>query len=398
MKFGVGCGLLLVLLLCSSCATVAVGGGKSATVAREITATKRPVQIPIQPTPTITAAPSPEGTSTGGMSYYVSPSGSDAADGSQGHPFATIQKAADRARAGTMIHVLPGMYTDRVVNSANGTATARITFISDSKWGAKLKTSGTAISWINYGDYVDIVGFDVSGDGSDATVGIDNFGSFGRIIGNHVHDYAAASCEPTGAAGIENSENGNNHDNDIIGNVVDAIGPPVTMYCNFDQGIYVSTAGGHVFNNIVYHVAAFGIHMWHAASGVTVANNLVFECGRGGILIGSNEMPADNFVVVNNIAIYNHEYGIYEYGSVGTHNWFRNNLVYENPTNLALQSMDEGTVIANPGFVNYQADGSGNYHLRANSPAVGAGTSVGAPMMDIDGVARAAGRIDIGPY
>src|SRR5438874_3254355 len=77
--------------------------------------------------------------------YYVSPAGNNANDGSLAHPFATIQKAATLARTGgpgTTIHVLPGVYTQPVYNYASGTAQARITFISDVKWGAKIITKG----------------------------------------------------------------------------------------------------------------------------------------------------------------------------------------------------------------------------------------------------------------
>ena len=55
-----------------------------------------------------------------------------------------------------------------------------------------------------------------------------------------------------------------------MGNVIDHIGPPLTSYCNLDQGIYQSIAGGSIANNIVYDVAAFGIQTWHAAAGVTI--------------------------------------------------------------------------------------------------------------------------------
>ena len=70
--------------------------------------------------------------------YYVSPSGNDANDGSMAHPFASIQKAANVAKAGATIHVLPGTYTKPVYSTAKGTAQARITFISDIEfWGSK---------------------------------------------------------------------------------------------------------------------------------------------------------------------------------------------------------------------------------------------------------------------
>ncbi len=291
--------------------------------------------------------------------YYVSPSGNDANDGSITHPFASIQKAANVAKAGATIHVLPGTYTKPVNNTAVGTAQARITFISDVKWGAKIITSGIRTSWTNWGSFVDIQGFDITGDGD---IGINDYGSYVRIIGNHVHNYAIASCGSNGAAGIDDSVNNGNHDNQVIGNVVDHIGPPLTN---------------------------------------TIANNLVFNCGQGGILIAANQVIADNFLVVNNIAIHNLHLGIYEYGQTGLHNRFLNNLVYGNPINLLLQhgNKGQGTLMVDPRLVNYRADGSGDYHLSAGSPAIGAGTSIGAPAIDMNGLSRTIGRaVDIGPY
>ncbi|GAC1349280.1 MAG: hypothetical protein NVSMB27_20910 [Ktedonobacteraceae bacterium] len=330
--------------------------------------------------------------------YYVSPSGDDANNGSITHPFGSIQRAADVAQVGTIIHVLPGIYTAPVTNWAKGTAQSRITFISDVPWGAKIITSHIRTSWTNYGDFVDIQGFDITGDGD---IGINNYASYVHIIGNHVHNYAVASCGIYGAAGIDDSENNGNHDNDVIGNVVDHIGPPLTTFCNLDQGIYHSTLGGHVANNIVYDIAAFGIHMWHWASGVTIANNLIFNCGRGGIIVAADQTLADNFLVVNNISIHNRQLGIYEYGQTGLHNRFLNNLVYDNPINLLLQhgNTAPGTLMVDPRLVNYRSDGNGDYRLRAGSPAIGTGTSIGMPSTDINGVARATGKpIDRGPY
>jgi hypothetical protein len=332
--------------------------------------------------------------------YYVSPTGRDSSNGSQAHPFATIQKAADDATPGTIIYVAPGNYPHSIISGVSGTVTARITFISARKWGAKIRSTGTKITWENQGDYVDIVGFDISGDGSE---GILNLASYVRIIGNHVHNIPASPCNNNGGAGI-NDGNYAAHDNDIIGNVVHDIGP-INTPCNFAQGIYHSNLRGHICNNISYRNSGFGIHLWHAANAVTIANNLVFENGSGGMVIGAGDAPggvtADNCVVANNIAIHNGQYGIFEDGNTGTHNRYLNNLVYANPVNFSLQNGNTATatITADPQFVNYQPDGSGDYHLTATSPAIDAGTNIGAPTTDIDGVSRPQGKgWDIGPY
>lgn len=62
-----------------------------------------------------------------GASYYVSPSGSDASPGTRGQPFATIQAAVNRLRAGDIVYVGGGEYHEAVSVGVSGTAAAPIT-------------------------------------------------------------------------------------------------------------------------------------------------------------------------------------------------------------------------------------------------------------------------------
>jgi hypothetical protein len=148
-------------------------------------------------------------------------------DGSQAHPFATLQQAASVVTPGTPVHVLPGIYTDPVTLTSDGIAQARIIFRSETRWGAKIKTTGSQAPWITRADYIDIVGFDVTSSGS--RDGIDNQSSFIRTIGNHVHDIPGG-CDSTGGSGIDDG-NYQAHDDDIIGNVVDHIGETYLQLC-----------------------------------------------------------------------------------------------------------------------------------------------------------------------
>ena len=71
--------------------------------------------------------------------YYVSPSGNNANSGTtSGTAFKTISKAASVIAAGGTVHVAAGTYAENIYTTTNGTANARIRFVSDTKWGAKI--------------------------------------------------------------------------------------------------------------------------------------------------------------------------------------------------------------------------------------------------------------------
>lgn len=282
------------------------------------------------------------GSTSLGTDFYVSSSGSDHAEGSKKHPWKTMEKAAERVMPGATVHVMPGTYNTNgeLKTTMSGIPGYRIRYVSDEKWGAKLRSSKTGNSavWWNQGSYVDIEGFDISGGGA---LGIYNTGSFTRIIGNHVHDIPASGCPANGGAGIDDG-NFAATDNDIIGNTVHDIGDP-HLLCIRVHGIYHSTLRGSITGNVTYHNQGWGIHLWHAASEVTITGNEVFDNSYGGIVVGADatDFPGhfgsnDHSVISNNKVYRNgllngaHGYGIEEYGAVGDHNRFEGNIVYEN--------------------------------------------------------------------
>lgn len=339
-----------------------------------------------------------------GRNYYVSSAGSDDHEGSAARPWATVQHAAIKAEPGSTIHVLPGTYQGPVRTQRSGRAQARIRFLSEKQWEARIVAIGAPIVWRNDGDYVDIAGFDISGDGAQ---GILNMGSDVRIVGNHVHDIPAAGCTSAGGAGIDNGSD-SGHDNDVIGNLVNHIGDPLRE-CTRVHGIYHSNPGGHIWNNISCDNQGWGIHLWHTPQSVVIANNLVCRNHHGGIVIGAgdsaNALPADHMLVTNNILFGNgpswSPYAIYESGLLGNDNHYLNNLVFGREQKIVVQNGNSisGTIWKDPGLFNIKGDGAADYHLTADSPAIGSGTNAGAPPFDINGGARPVdGRWDVGPY
>ncbi|NQX64230.1 OmpL47-type beta-barrel domain-containing protein [Paenibacillus qinlingensis] len=337
--------------------------------------------------------------------YYVATSGSDSNPGTQALPFLTILKASQVATPGTTVHVAPGTYVGSFRTNTSGTATARIRYVSDTKWGARLVppvVNANGMIWDNQGSYVDIDGFEVDGNGSDTRNGLYNEGSYVAIKNNHVHDIATnIACTGSGGAAINTDYYHYGIMTEVSGNVVHDIG---YAGCSFIQAIYISTSGT-VKNNLVYNTGGAGIHLWHDANNVTIANNTVFSSWFG-IVVGGGDYwhttgPADYINVSNNI-IYDNGYGISEQGDTGINNTYTNNLVYQNSTyNWSLHNglTHTGTITADPQFVYYNASGGGDYHLSYASPAIDMGLSTYAPLTDLDGISRPSGvSYDIGAY
>ncbi|MCD2516302.1 DUF1565 domain-containing protein [Massilia sp. G4R7] len=309
---------------------------------------------------------------------YVSPDGNDANPGSKSAPFSTITRADEAAAPGFTIHVAPGTYavsapgpqSAGVTTQRSGTATERIRFVSDVKWGAKLVVSGTGMTWRSKGNYVDIEGFDISGTGRH---GIVADGANLTITNNFVHDLTVSGgCTGSGGAAIDT--NGGPGNVLIKGNVVRNIGVAMRGSCRTVQGIYIANPHNVVVNNVVSGVAAVGIQQWHGATDSTIVNNTVFGC-KIGILIGGGDsgvLPegSQNNYVANNIVYDNMTFGIVESGKVGANNHYVDNLVHANGTALRVHGTVSGTIHAEPEFVNYRADGTGDYRLKRNSPAM----------------------------
>lgn len=354
------------------------------------------------PTPTSTQSPAPSPWAIAGTRrLYVSTSGSDSNPGASDRPFRTVSHAASVATAGAVVHVAPGTY-GYVSSSKSGTSRAPITFVSDTKWGAKINAPGQTNAWTNTGDWVVIQGFEITGSNYS---GIMSTASHGRFRGNHIHHMAPPNCS-RGGAGIE-LQSYSGQDNDSDGNVIHDINGGAG--CGLIHGIYYSSPnGGRILNNIVYKISGWGIHLWHNANNILIANNTVFQNGHSGMVIGgslegNDQSPGidSGTVVINNIVVDNADCGIEEMGRVGV-NTYANNQLYHNRRgaySLKGGGQPTSTLTTDPQFVNYQPDGSGNYRLRPGSPAVNSGSATVAPAYDMNLAARPKGSaVDRGVY
>jgi hypothetical protein len=343
---------------------------------------------------------------SGPQHFYVATTGSDDNPGTQTAPFLTIAHADSLATAGHTIHVAPGTYrvsapstrSAGIRTSNSGTASARIKFVSDVKWGAKIVFSGTGIAWNSKGSHVDIDGFDISGSGR---IGILAEGGNETITNNFIHDLAVSGgCNGGGGAAIDawGPRGGAVIDSNVVRNI--GFQWVAGRTCNTVQGIYVTNQDNRVSNNVISGVASVGINSWHGATASTIVNNTIFH-SKMGIVIGHGDSGATaigtkNNYVANNI-VYGTGYGITEMGKVGGNNRYVDNVVYSNETNWRVKGDVSGTISADPLFVNYQANGSGDYRLQSSSPAVGRG-AVTHPLPAAPAGTRGAGPVNTGAY
>jgi hypothetical protein len=170
------------------------------------------------------------------------------------------------------------------------------------------------------------------------------------------------------------------------------------------QASYGNSAGGMVTgwgdvvrdNVIMDQGGGWCVQISHTSNAVTFTNNTILNCDRGGIVIdnpGLYQGGVDDYTTVTNNIIANTAMapggqgtgGVYLIGgspSCGPHDVLEDNLMYGNTGGNVTN--DTGCANAFRGtlggtnattFVNYTGTATGDYHLRAGSPAIGAGTT-----------------------
>lgn len=87
--------------------------------------------------------------------YWVSTTGSDAADGSYATPWLHIQHGATNLLTGDTLHVLAGTFDERITPSISGTAGNLLTFVT---------TNGAVVRGFNFTSksYIAVIGFEIT--------------------------------------------------------------------------------------------------------------------------------------------------------------------------------------------------------------------------------------------
>jgi hypothetical protein len=391
--------------------------------------------------------------------YYVAPTGNDSSAGSQSSPWKTIQKCINSfalGANGAVCHVADGTYQG--VDITRGGSSSSMRFVLQCDGGADSATAAknhckipNTVSFANFGiaveaNNVDIVGFDIGNNPNMGTaiVAMCNpngsvvpctTGNSVHIIGNYGHDLGSNVSSSSGVVGcpedgvFTGGAHGHTYtDPQIIRNFVARFGiTPAPAGCNVAQGIYFGNvpAGSLaiVQNNIVVAVPVSGITNSDGMCDFVISNNTIINTKHGIILSGGNfACPGGvvgGFTIANNAIFASTGTGsVFNVSSVPdcataapvlwSHNISDGATVDFSPARLSCDSITpNGWMHINPTsfFVNYQADGSGDYHLAAESLGIGAG-SVGCvsggpspctPTTDFDRTLRSA-SVSLGAY
>ena len=274
------------------------------------------------------------------------------------------------------------------------------------------------------------------------------------VTGNTVHDNDNIGIDAAGWWGMGPSGHDQAKIGTISGNTVYNITSGSNGAYNGDLGadaIYCDGCAQVTIERNLIHDADYGIEAaseisGHVASAVTIRDNLVYDTNQADISIGGYNASvggSDSITIVNNTLLQSA-------GAAGngfqiqykaTNNVFKNNIVYlanpgsflyyftklatapvamdynvyyasaANPTwvwkNKGYSSIasfrtasaqDAHSKYADPLFVNF---GGHDFHVLGTSPAVGAGTNLGAAVvgtLDFAGNARVVNAIDVGGY
>ena len=191
-----------------------------------------PATVPSPASVTVTAVSQADTTKSGsatvtitapsGLTYYVSPSGSNTNSGtSTSSPWKTITYAISQATPGATIHVLAGTYNELVNINKSGTALGGyITLLSDPAKAAIIDGTGLSIPNSQNGlvniasqSYVIVNGFEIrnyktTNDSLEPLgVFVSGAGSNIQILNNHIHDIAnTGTAHPASNCGSPNPQ------------------------------------------------------------------------------------------------------------------------------------------------------------------------------------------------
>lgn len=320
--------------------------------------------------------------------------------------YPTIQAAYDACSPGDTVLVASGKYYESLWLKKSGTKDAPITIRSAVRGGAivdgqnELGANGLDNVFYIGGNHNVLDGFQIR---NGYAGGIAVYGSYSRILHNHIHHNGGVYNNPHnwGQDGVYSDQN--THDNAYKYNNIHDNGR-ISLNSNPDHGMYLCGDNEVVANNLIWANCSYGLHIagYSTVTNMKVYNNtFVGQRKTSGIMLYK---AIDGIQIFNNIFYRNKEFGVAAYSASGSGVEIRNNLFSENGSgdlnmtdgNSTVAYTESGNITKqSPLFVNDAAD----FHLRKGSPAIDSGMSLPLVADDFDGASRPQGLgCDIGAY
>lgn len=307
----------------------------------------------------------------GACSLYAAPGGSDAAAGSEGAPFASVQKLADSLVAGQTGCVRAGAFHEDVtVRQSSVTLT--------SAPGETAKIIGRL--WIPRGaDGVTVSDLHLDGVNAQNLPSPTVDGNNATFIGDEVTDEHTAICYDLGS----DIGYGTAVGTVITRNRIHDCG--VMPARNHDHGIYVESARNTTISwNLIYGNADRGVQLYPDAQNTTISHNVIDGNGEGVDFSGDfGHASNGNQVYANLLTGAKLRYDVeswYPAGNpAGTANTVQGNCIHggaEGTVDTSSGGFRSGAnTLANPRYVNASA---GDFHLQAGSPCLAVSGNVAA--------------------
>jgi len=207
------------------------------------------------------------------------------------------------------------------------------------------------------------------------------------------------SSSPLGLSGLYTNQNC--HDFIIDGNVFHDIGRTDANW--LDHGLYLHGSNFVITNNVFYNIKnGWSIQAADGLNNVLIANN-TFAFPQGGGQSGQIMLwnTQSNLIIQNNIFHNPKGVAITRYSSTVNNCTIDHNLVFGASAVMADASgcaVGDGQTSADPNFVN-AAGAPFDFHLQANSPAIGRGISLPVVLTEAAGFTHAqTAALDAGAY
>ena len=348
--------------------------------------------------------------------YYVATDGKDSGKGSRAAPFRTVMRGMQAASAGDTVMVGDGTYGHEgavtggdenhdnhspVVLRKSGKPNAWITLRAESKWGAVLDCEMRCDAYIDLvnASYIVIEGFVIRG-GFKEGIHSNDAAHHVTIRGNRI-EYIANRPSSTGLGLSGMYTNQACHDFIVDGNVFHDIGR--LNPSQLDHALYLHGSGMTVTNNVFYNIRhGWSIQTAEGLNGALIAHNVfAFEntpVKTGQIMLWGRQA---NLIVRDNIFYHAEKFAITRYQASISSCRIDHNMIYGASASQMIMdgsgcSVHDNSIGVDPMFVNAAREPY-DFHLRANSPAIGAGADAGVSN-DFDELTRSSAHPDLGAF